>query len=273
MARYDGFACPLDGLALTQQGNSVLCAQGHCFDLDKRGAVNLLPVQFKKSKHPGDSKEMIAARGRVLDSGAYAPIRDALSMLLRAQQSVLFDAGCGEGYYTAQLMRDGVGRRVIGMDISKDAIHAAAKRCKDTVWCVGTNAHIPMMNASVDVVVCLFGFPVYDEFARIIRAGGVLVMGDPGPEHLIELRRALYDEVTEKERDDSVPTGFEAVTTHSMRDTAMIADHDVMRDLIMMTPHGFRSAPERIDAAVAALAGKALTLDVTFRVYRKVNHA
>ncbi|MGJ8687515.1 MAG: putative RNA methyltransferase, partial [Spongiibacteraceae bacterium] len=64
--------CPLDNTVLSRHAQQWRCPQGHCFDVAKQGHVNLLPVQNKKSREPGDSKAMIAARRDFLNSGAYA---------------------------------------------------------------------------------------------------------------------------------------------------------------------------------------------------------
>lgn len=44
----------------------------------KEGYVNLLPVQHKRSRDPGDSAEMMQARRAFLDAGHYQPLREQL---------------------------------------------------------------------------------------------------------------------------------------------------------------------------------------------------
>ncbi len=56
------FTCPLCHQPLTQINNSVICPQRHQFDVAKEGYINLLPVQHKRSRDPGDSAEMMQAR-------------------------------------------------------------------------------------------------------------------------------------------------------------------------------------------------------------------
>ena len=113
--------CPVCGAALEPQGTAWRCVQGHCFDVARQGYVNLLTVTQKHSRHPGDTREMVAARRAFLDAGWYAPIAGALADLVRrfcpAAASVL-DAGCGEGYYLSQL---GWIPERWGIDISRDA--------------------------------------------------------------------------------------------------------------------------------------------------------
>ncbi|EBS3575196.1 23S rRNA (guanine(745)-N(1))-methyltransferase, partial [Salmonella enterica subsp. enterica serovar Anatum] len=77
------FTCPLCHQPLTQINNSVICPQRHQFDVAKEGYINLLPVQHKRSRDPGDSAEMMQARRAFLDAGHYQPLRDAVINLLR----------------------------------------------------------------------------------------------------------------------------------------------------------------------------------------------
>ena len=61
------FSCPLCHQPLTQANNSFVCPGRHQFDVAKEGYVNLLPVQHKRSRDPGDSAEMMQARRAFLD--------------------------------------------------------------------------------------------------------------------------------------------------------------------------------------------------------------
>ena len=96
--------------------------------------MNLLPVQHKRSRDPGDSAEMMQARRAFLDAGHYKPLRESVAQLLdhtlTQSASALLDIGCGEGYYTARFaeIAAGKGAQTTGLDVSKAAIRAAAKR-------------------------------------------------------------------------------------------------------------------------------------------------
>ena len=68
--------CPLCGQTLATGASPWRCPNGHCFDVARQGYVNLLPVQQKHARHPGDTPAQVAARKRFLDAGFYAPIRD-----------------------------------------------------------------------------------------------------------------------------------------------------------------------------------------------------
>ena len=99
--------CPNCGLELTRHNNTMRCEKGHSFDIAAAGYCNLL-TGSKPGDFIGDSKEMVAARRRFLDTGAYEPLRSALckTVLKYAPEGAVsvLDAGCGEGYYTAAVL-------------------------------------------------------------------------------------------------------------------------------------------------------------------------
>ena len=82
-------------------GASLVCANRHEFDRAREGYVNLLPANRKRSREPGDSAEMIAARRRVHESGAYVELATAITgqMASQATMKAMQDQGCGEGLY------------------------------------------------------------------------------------------------------------------------------------------------------------------------------
>ena len=96
------FSCPLCHQPLTQANNSFVCPGRHQFDVAKEGYVNLLPVQHKRSRDPGDSAEMMQARRAFLDAGHYQPLRDAIVNVLKeksnSEDAAILDIGCGEGF-------------------------------------------------------------------------------------------------------------------------------------------------------------------------------
>lgn len=267
---FQALACPLDGTPLHCTGSAWTCASGHSFDLASQGYANLLPVQYKRSRDPGDSKEMVAARRRFLTAGFYQPIAAAVSRAvlagLPADATIsCLDAGCGEGYYLRELAA-AVGTEqtlaLLGLDISKWAVLSAAKQDRRPGWVVGSNAKLPVLSGTLDRVLCLFGFPVYAEFARVLKPGGLLVQVDAGPDHLRELREIIYPSLKpERTAGMPTPTGFRRLPAEALRFSISLTRAGQIADLLTMTPHLFRASPEG-RAAVAALTALALSVDV-----------
>lgn len=275
---FTALACPLDGAPLASLDGGWTCPAGHRYDQAAQGYVNLLPVQHKRSRDPGDSKEMVAARRRFLEAGHYRPIaelaaRAALTDL--PADAACLDAGCGEGYYLRQLAAaaDAAGQSpaLLGLDISKWAVQAAAKAQRGTAtWVVGSNARLPVLPARLDRVLCLFGFPVYPEFARALKPGGQLIMIDAGPDHLRELREIIYPTLkAPRSGDPLLPEGFAAAPGESLRQTLTLNDAASIADLLAMTPHLYRATPEG-RARAAALQTLRLTVDVRLSRFLRI---
>ena len=147
--------CPLCGEPLT--GDTALkCGRNHSFDRAKEGYWHLLPVQSMRTKAPGDSKEMVAARRAFLNAGYYGIFGRALVELCLAYGAAagadaplhLLDAGCGEGWYDrciAQAFAQ-AGRPVqlAGFDIAKPAVRLAAKALPAAKYAVASSFAQPV---------------------------------------------------------------------------------------------------------------------------------
>jgi 23S rRNA (guanine745-N1)-methyltransferase len=277
----ENLACPIDGERLESRDKQLICANGHTFDIARQGYVNLLPVQHKRSKNPGDSKEMVKARATFLDSGIYEPVAKKLVEVVREylagkNQACLMDAGCGEGYYLNYIVNEinpeeSCNLSCIGLDISKAAIIEAAKRNKQISWIVGTNRQPPVENESVDVILCVFGFHSFEGFKKTLKPGGKIILVEPGADHLKELREIIYDEVEKSASSDlscTEKTGYLLHEERQVKFRAQAINNDQVKNLLLMTPHLYRATSEGKEAAnnVQQLV---LTIDVIFRILEK----
>ena len=277
---FHALACPLDGAPLRNGGAAWRCPAGHSFDIATQGYTNLLPVQNKRSRDPGDRKEMVAARRRFLESGAYQPIAAAVNQAVLAdlppsRTVSCLDAGCGEGYYLRRLADSAAQNdnpqalALLGLDISKWAVLAAAKQDKRSGWVVGSNANLPVRPSTLDRVLCMFGFPVYAEFARVLREGGELLQVDAGADHLRELREIIYPALKEERAAaTTVPEGFTLKSSAPVRYPLDLIGQAQIADLLAMTPHLYRASPSGRSKA-AALTAITVTVDVRLNCFRR----
>ena len=192
--------CPVCGSFMQHRGRAWSCSQGHSFDMAKSGYVNLLPANRKHAKNPGDNAVMMRARKRFLDAGHYAPLLQALeqaAVRYGRAGGVLLDAGCGEGYYTegvsGALAEAGLPMETYGVDISKSAADAAAKRCPHAHFAVGSVYHLPVADKCCDMLMTIFAPYCGEEYHRVLHKGGTMMMVIPGQQHLWGLKEAIYD--------------------------------------------------------------------------------
>ena len=237
--------CPICGLELNNAGRQYVCARNHSFDIARQGHVNLLTVQQKHSKNPGDTREQVLSRREFLEAGYYAPICQALIDGARELEITgqILDVGCGEGYYSSRLA-DALGAELTGLDISKEAVRCAAAQYKGKQWLCATAAHIPVGSESVDLLTSLFALTLPEEFHRILKPGGYYFQVLAAQDHLLGLKGIIYDKLNFKEK-DTVPElpGFELVKSVPIRFSFAVEGQQV-QNLFSMTPHVFRIGKE-----------------------------
>lgn len=283
------FVCPVDGRPLLKEHNSLQCDRGHGYDLARERYCNLLLVQQKASRDPGDNKDMAAARRRFLEGDYFAPIAERLFKIIgelaaNAQPRAplrIVDAGCGEGYYLRQLSQlakasnDPASLALAGCDISKWAVKLAAKRSEAIAWAVASNRQLPFARASVDLILSMFGFPVWKSFQAVQSEGGRVVLVEPGPGHLIELRKIIYPVVNVSEAPAltaATEAGYILEREEPLKFSVSLQNNSSIQDLLAMTPHAFRiSRKARED--IQALKNFTVSVDVVFRILaQKITH-
>ncbi|MGS0535510.1 23S rRNA (guanine(745)-N(1))-methyltransferase [Pseudoalteromonas sp. SaAl2] len=236
------YQCPLCQTALQLSEKSLRCVNNHTFDYAKEGYVNLLPVQNKNSKQPGDNLDMVQARRAFLSTGHYQFLQQAIAKLVAEQvpKSVI-DLGCGEGFYTHAIAKE-CPDKVYGVDISKSAIKYAAKRYENCQFSVASISQAPFSDSQADVLVSIFA-PLFEhELARLLGQNGSLIVASPGPWHLKELKQKIYREVNAHTPID-VPRGF-ALTQQDLIEQQVKLGFEDVKNLITMTPFAWKFRPE-----------------------------
>lgn len=271
--------CPVCTAPLTSDDRKHWrCHNNHSFDRARQGYLNLLLAHKKRSKSPGDSAEMVDARQRLLDSGVYQPISDLLNQAvnnsLTSNQSLqLCDVGCGEGYYTTRLSQSlsahQYPHRVYGVDISKDAVRAAARRGKQNApdsdaleWLVASGAHLPFQGHSLDQIYCLFTRLMPEGFSKVLRPDGQVFTINTGLSHLREMREILYPQVKDNCFNPTKvmeANGFLCINEQPLVYTIELKDPQQIHDLLLMTPHVWKASPA---AREQLLARNSLTVTI-----------
>lgn len=267
------FCCPACSGALEKREHALVCPKGHSYDLARQGYVHLLPVKQMHAKVPGDTKQMVDARRQFLALGHYDAFRDELKCLteqyLPAGGTIL-DAGCGEGFYTAALLEAAqtVNGTVTGVDISKFAVKAAAGKYKGIDFAVASLFHIPCMAESVDVLTDVFAPIVPEEFLRVLKHGGIMILTVPGARHLYGMKEVLYTAPYENEEHDTAYEGFEYLGRKSVQRQITVEGKENIEALFSMTPYYWKTdvaGGERL----RALDTLETEIKFDFLVYRK----
>lgn len=307
------FICPLCASPLILDVKTWRCDGSlnpkntcHPFDVARQGYVNLLPVNQKKSKTPGDSSESIAARQRFLASAHYQPLRDLvcaqIKILLSQYQGRIpteeqtvnwLDIGCGEGYYTGAMAQAGMDT-LIAADISKPAVTELAKTSKASqlLWyqqdkninkgkhdntaknaalypVVTSAAHLPLSAQSVTGISSIFSPILPKAFAQVLQDGGYLIIAKPDVGHLARMREALFAEVREHDSDKfltDLAPYFEVLTTHHVSTDLCLNAAD-LADLLTMTPYSYRAQAAKRTALLNRAQDSPFITTAKFVVY------
>lgn len=247
--------CPICQAPLHSLDNGVACPANHRFDRARQGYLNLLPVQHKNSRDPGDNAAMVEARRRFLDGGHYAPLAKRLAELTASYNPARWlDIGCGEGYYTTQIADALPQADGYALDISREAIKRACKRAPQLNWLVASMARVPLSDASCQLLASVFSPLDWQEAKRLLSPGGGLLRMGPTREHLMELRQKLYDDV--RDYDDQkhlelIPQGMRLAHSENLTFTLKLTCSQARADLLAMTPHGWRASAEKRAAVIA----------------------
>lgn len=256
---------------LARDGRRLVCARAHSFDVARRGYVNLLQPQDRRSARPGDSAAAVAARRRFLSRGFEAGLTHAIAGLLTlGPADALLEVGCGEGHYL-DAFRERFGCEAYGVDISVPAIEAAAAR-HPALHLVVANADraLPYADASFGAVASITARRNPAEFRRVLRDDGRLLLVVPGPDDLIELREAVLGRGLLRDRVQPAVAAFAprfVLERHERLRSVAQLDAEAIRDVMTGSYRAGRAS--RRDR-LAALGPLAVTLSRDALVFRPV---
>ena len=255
------------------EGKTLFCKgqKKHCFDFSSKGYVNLAGSRGVT----GDSKQAVRSRTDFLNKGYYAPIADKLCDILGRYMSNgnVLDAGCGEGYYTQRIAQRGY--ETVGLDLSKYAVDSTASRlhCKTNENAFAVVASIydmPFCDGFADAAVSIFAPCAEEEISRVISSDGILLVVSAGREHLMGLKKALYQAAYENEERADMPKGMKLISREALKYSIKLESNADIKNLFSMTPYYWRTSPsdsEKLDG----LCTLETVVDINFLIYKKDN--
>ena len=269
----DLFLCPHCRRPLTADGGSYRCENRHTFDIARQGYVNLL--SGRAGAQHGDNREMIGARRRFLSAGYYAPLVRTVAKAAAKNAPVgatVLDAGCGECHYTAAVARALADAkkeaRVLGMDISREALALGGKSDPNLSLAVASLYDIPLADGSVDLLLEIFAPFSEKEYARVLRPRGKMIMVIPRERHLYGLKEALYEKPYENRVQDTAIPHFTLIEEIDVDDRITLANEGDLWDLFTMTPYFYRTPKAGVER-LRATPQLSVDVDVELHVYKK----
>ena len=283
------FSCPhcqSDLLPIADNPHGLRCENGHFTNLAKEGYVFMMKPTKKNAEKDAQSDARTRAARAFYEAGGFAAQADAVAgEVLRAlslcppvadgEPLHVLNAGCGEGLCLRRLEQrmaqlSGQHSRLAssvlwGTDQNKLAVRYASKRQRSARFAVCSPHQLPFADGCFSVVFAVSAPSPWDEFCRVLRPGGVVIVARPGNRHLSELRTQLLRDSTgapvpgsepPKQFSAGLAENYLRVSTEEQLGGSM-AEH-----LLAMTPwaklggrrHCSRSCSRKVEVAATATA-------------------
>jgi len=269
------YTCPLCNSPLVNHQKVFRCENNHSFDCAKENYLNLLPVQFKQSKNPGDNKAMVNARRAFLQQGYYQPLADRLVTLYQekaltntSRANILLDAGCGEGFYTHQ--HQCAENTVYGVDIAKEAIKKAGKKYQQCHFSVATLSKLPFPDNLFTWIFSVYAPILEQEFTRVLSTGGFLLTVTPAKQHLMQLKQHIYQAAKEHDEDKLPIEHLSLVHQENISYEMVLKTGQDTLNLLAMTPFAFKASAQVKDT-LAKMTKFTCQADFLIRLYQKTS--
>ncbi|MDO6677887.1 MULTISPECIES: 23S rRNA (guanine(745)-N(1))-methyltransferase [unclassified Shewanella] len=281
------YICPICQTELSLHQKSWHCQNRHQFDCAKEGYVNLLPVQKKNSKDPGDNKDMMLARREFLNQGYYEKLSEKVNQLAvkyAANAQCVLDIGCGEGYYSNRLHSalnensalNASNNSLVtvpkanveqtchlqGLDISKSAIRYASKRYPQMDFCVASAYEMPFSASAFDLAIRIYAPSKVEELQRVLKKGAILITVAPGPMHHFAMKKIIYSEPKPHDEAKAQIEGFSCLHQERLQYRLELSKVVDIENFLNMTPYAWKLTAEQ----KAEISNQGLSCELDFSI-------
>ena len=117
----------------------------------------------------------------------------------------------------------------------------AAKRKSGVNFAAASVFHIPVMTESCDILLTMFAPYCGEEYCRVLKKDGIMIMVIPSENHLWELKSKIYDTPYKNEVKNYQLEGFEFIDSEKIRYTMEIPENSDILSLFSMTPYYYKT--------------------------------
>jgi 23S rRNA (guanine745-N1)-methyltransferase len=239
---------------MRENKKGLCCKNGHRFDRAAQGYVNLLTTSHRNPKTAGDNPAMVKARTDFLSRGYYLPLAERTAQHMRGllegkTSPTVIDSGCGEGYYTNIYAAKLENAQIYGVDISKSAVrHGAAQAnrlgLENVRFAAASCFELPFADRSAELMVSTFAPVSGEEYARVLKKGGNLIIVCPSPVHLYGMKSVLYEEPYLNKPNEYGLKSFKQISADRLEYEITLETNADIMNLFAMTPYYYKTSEE-----------------------------
>ena len=127
---------------------------------------------------------------------------------------------------------------------------------------------MPVKSESADAVVNIFAPCVEAEYSRVLKKGGMLITAGAGENHLLGLKKAIYDTTYKNTEREDMPTSLTLAEEITVAFDLSLDSGELIFDLFSMTPYYYRTG-EADMRKLAALDRLDTEIEVKIKIFRK----
>jgi 23S rRNA (guanine745-N1)-methyltransferase len=255
---YSCPTCESPLLPLPDNPKSLRCQNNHITDIAKEGYSYLMGPKKKNAAKEVLSDARTRAERAFFETGGFAAQADAVAEeVLRALElcpSVLdgeaphvLNAGCGEGLFLRQLAKRSNRKLFLwGTDSNKLAVRYASKRQRDAMYAVAPPTKLPFPDGSFSVVFSAFAPSPWEEFCRVLKPCGCVIVARAGNRHLHQLRSELIEASNVPGAEEPKQFSAGLAERYARVCTEESYGEEMARQLLAMTAWGEEEAKEAL---------------------------
>ena len=194
--------------------------------------------------------------------------RQLVETWARSVAGRILDAGCGEGWYTKNIIKALPDVQIAAVDISKDMLSIA--NLKNSA--VASVYDLPLEDNSVNMVINIFSPLSEAEYKRVLIKNGYLIYVIPLENHLFGLKSLLYNEPYKNAVKSYDLDGYTLCDTAEVKYMIDIDNNADIRNLFTMTPYYYTTGKNGHDVInnTANLSTQAEFCILTYRAEDKL---
>lgn len=235
------FICPICKNNIKLHNSSLICTNGHCFDITRKGYFTLLQKNRVRIDKMYDLN-LFKNRISFINNGFYDELHLIISEIINHKEKgfIIVDMGCGDGTHDNKILNllDSKEHYIIGADISRIGIECSSDYVNNNFIPVVCDLnYLPLSDNCADIILNILSPSNEREMKRVLKQDGIIIKVTPKKEYLKELREIFNIKEYENEIqiEENIKSNYIVLKKYVIKKTKDLTNATSI-NLINMTP-------------------------------------